>query len=155
MIDNRPDKRHRFKRSDSFDRQRLTAHGERDARVACLTFVWHFESAPLWSLSTNHNVGRFEPRRSEKWCAHRWKKIESHCFVWFPCSGAGWWIRKHDGGNLNNAFPTKRMMNGIVDNEESGNRLSFRLGVHPISGNRLEFVQNKDHFYFFFKIVEI
>lgn len=74
MIDNRPDKRHRFKRSDSFDRQRLTAHGERDARVACLTFVWHFESAPLWSLSTNHNVGRFEPRRSEKWCAHQWKK---------------------------------------------------------------------------------
>ena len=73
------------------------------------------------------------------------EKIGSHCSVWFPCSGAGWWIRKHDGGNLDTRWK-KKLMNGI---NKGGNT------KYPISGNRLEFVQNKDRFCFFFKIVEI
>lgn len=133
-----PDKQHRFKRSNSFDRQRLTAHEEWDACVACLTFVWHFESAPLWSLLTNHNVGRFEPRRGEKWCAHQWWKksvLIVPCdfrvmglasglgntvveIAITRCQRRGWWMEScsivdNEGGNTRNTFVSPRCAPGF------------------------------------------
>lgn len=77
------------------------------------------------------------------------RKNRSHCLVRFPCSG------RCGLGNTVVEIAIKRCQRADDGTVVDGNTFVSPRCASPISGNRLESVQNKDRFCFFFKIVEI